>query len=632
MDFACKIDEFANMDEPQLSEEEDKKVIPVLEIFGPTLQGEGAMIGVQTFFVRLAACDYDCPQCIDETQRVLMADWSTKPIGQITIGDYVMGVTNSLNKFNKVIKPTKVLAVLDQGIKDVIKVTTVVDKANKMGDKKGPYKGVMSTSLKCTEDHPLLNVKWRTYWQPAGTCQDAVLRAVGMSVLDEIYWIGWLHGALQGDGNIHKFQGNYWRMKLSCIDVEIRDKAFEIISLLGAKNPRKIYHDGGNGKKLLPGVEVTEHLWVEKLKQDITKGSNEPNYRRGWLAGFYDTDGYLDDSKSIAVRISQSHSANKDKLDRCLEYANSLGFSVNMQQFDDIQTGKGITSMSVVIISHCMEFFTTCPGVLSRKRPTEIPIGKMPRAPVESITPAGKSHVFDITTETGNFVCEGIVVHNCDTRYAIEPAQFKSIVQRLTQEELAHAILNKAAEALGNVSWVTFSGGNPALWDLRKVVRTLHHKGFKVAVETQGSIWKPWLNHVDVLTISPKGPGMGVSPEKSKTDVINFLDNFLDYEKAERGYNPHRVVLKIPIFNSDDLDFAEQFADMFPALPLYLSTGNTLIDLAKDSMPYSNWDLRENGMKQLIAIAEQVYKRPGLDRAIILPQLHVLMYGNRREV
>lgn len=36
---------------------------PVLEIFGPTIQGEGRVIGRKTMFVRTAGCDYRCSWC-----------------------------------------------------------------------------------------------------------------------------------------------------------------------------------------------------------------------------------------------------------------------------------------------------------------------------------------------------------------------------------------------------------------------------------------------------------------------------------------------------------------------------------------------------------------------------------------
>lgn len=37
--------------------------IPILEIFGPTIQGEGMVAGQKTIFVRTSGCDYKCSWC-----------------------------------------------------------------------------------------------------------------------------------------------------------------------------------------------------------------------------------------------------------------------------------------------------------------------------------------------------------------------------------------------------------------------------------------------------------------------------------------------------------------------------------------------------------------------------------------
>ncbi|MFD0586612.1 7-carboxy-7-deazaguanine synthase QueE [Paenibacillus sp. GCM10027627] len=37
--------------------------IPVMEVFGPTVQGEGMVVGRKTMFVRTAGCDYKCSWC-----------------------------------------------------------------------------------------------------------------------------------------------------------------------------------------------------------------------------------------------------------------------------------------------------------------------------------------------------------------------------------------------------------------------------------------------------------------------------------------------------------------------------------------------------------------------------------------
>lgn len=38
-------------------------MIPIAEIFGPTIQGEGPHVGMQTLFVRVAGCDFKCAWC-----------------------------------------------------------------------------------------------------------------------------------------------------------------------------------------------------------------------------------------------------------------------------------------------------------------------------------------------------------------------------------------------------------------------------------------------------------------------------------------------------------------------------------------------------------------------------------------
>lgn len=40
-----------------------KSIIPISEIFGPTIQGEGMIIGRKTMFVRTSGCDYSCSWC-----------------------------------------------------------------------------------------------------------------------------------------------------------------------------------------------------------------------------------------------------------------------------------------------------------------------------------------------------------------------------------------------------------------------------------------------------------------------------------------------------------------------------------------------------------------------------------------
>ena len=59
------------------------KKVPVVEIFGPTIEGEGHLIGTQTMFIRFGLCDYKCKMCdsmhaVDPALVRVLADWATQ--------------------------------------------------------------------------------------------------------------------------------------------------------------------------------------------------------------------------------------------------------------------------------------------------------------------------------------------------------------------------------------------------------------------------------------------------------------------------------------------------------------------------------------------------------------------------
>ncbi|WP_417671347.1 7-carboxy-7-deazaguanine synthase QueE [Roseibium sp.] len=56
----------------------DSETIRVSEIFGPTIQGEGALIGKPTVFVRTGGCDYRCSWCdtLHAVDSAYRHDWA----------------------------------------------------------------------------------------------------------------------------------------------------------------------------------------------------------------------------------------------------------------------------------------------------------------------------------------------------------------------------------------------------------------------------------------------------------------------------------------------------------------------------------------------------------------------------
>jgi 7-carboxy-7-deazaguanine synthase len=190
----------------------------------------------------------------------------------------------------------------------------------------------------------------------------------------------------------------------------------------------------------------------------------------------------------------------------------------------------------------------------------------------------------------------------CDSLYAVLPDEVRRNSTRMSTDE----IVERLRELNPATPWITLSGGNPALHQLGPLVAALHGAGYRVAVETQGSRYRPWLAETDLVTISPKPPSSGMTPD------LEALDRFVTLPGAN---------LKVVVFDDADLGFAKMVHRRYPGVPCYLQVGNHLgADTTATLLAKLDW------------LAQAALADPALAEAVVLPQLHVLMYGNRRGV
>jgi 7-carboxy-7-deazaguanine synthase len=203
----------------------------------------------------------------------------------------------------------------------------------------------------------------------------------------------------------------------------------------------------------------------------------------------------------------------------------------------------------------------------------------------------------------------------CDTLYAVLPA-YRSEWKFMTAPEIL-ARVNLLAG--GKPILVTLSGGNPALQPLESLIRLGRCHGHTFALETQGSMAQPWLAELDWIVFSPKAPSSGI-----ETDW-NAFEACL---RAARGQP--RCALKIVIFDDADYGFARHVSARYSALPVYLQVGN--------SAPFAPIERAVNEasdvhrlLKRFRWLAEKVTSDHWFD-ATVLPQLHVLAWGNKRGV
>ena len=172
-------------------------------------------------------------------------------------------------------------------------------------------------------------------------------------------------------------------------------------------------------------------------------------------------------------------------------------------------------------------------------------------------------------------------------------------------------------KAIGGQSFshVTISGGNPALHKgIGELIDLCHDQGWKVAVETQASFWQDWLLKIDDITLSPKPPSSGMETDFNKLD--SFLNNLVDLNAS----------LKIVIFDELDFKFAEAVHLRYPSFPFFLQTGNADTTTTNDELLVSTL------LKQYEWLIDLTVNSPIMNDVRVLPQLHTLIWGNKRGV
>lgn len=76
-------------------------MIPVAEVFGPTIQGEGPNVGIKTLFVRVVGCDFNCSWC--DSKFAWKADDNTKRYKPEELSYNLIKMCNDTNTQNVVL-------------------------------------------------------------------------------------------------------------------------------------------------------------------------------------------------------------------------------------------------------------------------------------------------------------------------------------------------------------------------------------------------------------------------------------------------------------------------------------------------------------------------------------------------
>lgn len=222
----------------------------------------------------------------------------------------------------------------------------------------------------------------------------------------------------------------------------------------------------------------------------------------------------------------------------------------------------------------------------------------------------------------------------CDSLHAVIPEMVKANATYMTANEIVLELEEKRAAT--GVKWVTLSGGNPAIHNLSYLVNKLKALGWRIQVETQATHYRNWISMCDAIVLSPKSPGMGENfdPVVYKTFI------------KDMGIHDNAIV-KVVVFSAADIEFALSVFELTEAQPLwyqsrnrpwkYLSLGNPMPPIWKtDSaariqgvLPsFTHQDLLEH----YDLLLQDILNDKRTKDCVVLPQMHVLLWGNKQGV
>jgi DNA repair photolyase len=398
-------------------------------------------------------CSHACSYCASGETPILMADGTTRPLGEVKVGDEIYG-TVSRGSYRRYAL-TRVEA--------------------HWSTRKKAFRIVLEdgTKLVASGDHRFLTERgWKFVTgaeqgpgqRPFLTTNNKLigLGALGPErALSEEYRQGYLCGMIRGDGTLGSY--SYARVGRSCAvhqfrlaltDWEALYRAKDFLAESGVVTHEFQFSEGNDRHRPLRAIRTGRRDDVERIRELVRwPRSPHPEWTRGFLAGIFDAEG----SRSGALRIS-----NKDPemIQRTASGMREMGFAAVVEA----PSPSGAQNVRLLGgLRQQMRFFQRTDPAISRKRSIEgIALKSDAKLGVVAIEPLGREmELFDITTGTGDFIANGVVSHNCFARRThkyldLDPGRdfereivVKVNVPELLRAELARPGWNRDLVALG---------------------------------------------------------------------------------------------------------------------------------------------------------------------------------------
>jgi DNA repair photolyase len=471
-------------------------------------------------------CTHACTYCAAPDTPVLMADGRARSLADLVRGDEIYGTRRA-------------------GMYRHYARTTVLDN---WWTRKPAYRIALQdgTELIASGDHRFLSERGWKY--VVGTGQGADRRPhltpnnklMGIGGFapapdqTEDYRTGYLSGLIRGDGHIGSYSyerggrahGDVHRFRLALADLEALRRARDYLGLVELSTDEFAFQAAAGDRRAMRAIRTSARDKVAAIR-DLIRWPRAPSddWCKGFLAGIYDAEG----SNGGVVRIADTDGEILGWTEYCLS---RLGFghvneaTRNRNGLCYVRLRGGLPEVT--------RFLHTVDPAITRKRSLEgIAIKCVADLRVVSIEPVGEMDLVDITTDTGDFIANGVVSHNCFARPTHTYLDFnpgrdfeREIVVKVNTPEVARAELMRKSWKREHVALGTNT--DPYQWVEKKY-------------ELLPGVWEAMRDSRTPSSVLTKSPLLLRDIELFK-QIPSFAANLsiptLD-EKAWRASEPH---------------------------------------------------------------------------------------------
>lgn len=357
-------------------------------------------------------CSHACVYCASADTRVLMLDGGTRAISELEVGDAIYG-TRRIGRYRRYVR-SRVLARWSV-IKPAFR-TTLED----------------GTTLVTSGDHRFLsNRGWK---HVTGTAQGRARRPflttsnklIGTGAFaraaeqNEDYRRGYLCGMIRGDGHpAHYFysrtgrsHGNQHQFRLALCDQEALARTRNYLVDFDIATHGFLFTAANGGRRAMHAIR-THALADIQLIRALVEWPNHPDktWSAGFLAGIFDAQGSF---SHTVLRISNTDAGIIAWIGKCLQQFR-FEFVVEHAPYEH-RKPLDVVRLVGGLKEHLRFFHTVSPAITRKLDIEGQALKSKARLGVVSIEPLETMRLYDITTETGDFIANGVISHNCYAR------------------------------------------------------------------------------------------------------------------------------------------------------------------------------------------------------------------------